>query len=363
MEDAETILFQRRSDNNESVSALLNIADGLMGQMLRIHVLCTLNHGMDQIDPAILRPGRLRSHRHIGPLSREERREARAAAPTALQGRPGARALHAGRDLPRQGLQAESPAPPGLSRRAQLDAAARQGWPRLPGLGSIFEQVAGLAVERLAQLLQGRKADRARLARLQDGEILHGDADIFGFHAPIAPPRVAPRGNEPGMTPLILIPGLLCDGRLWSQTSEALADLARCEVPDLAACDSIPAVAETILSHAPREFALAGFSLGGLIALEVWSRAPERVSRLALLSVNAGGVLPAVQHSLHEAMETVASHGLEFYLREIFPRYVAPANAGDEAVWKTFCAMGLDAGPEGRGAADQGVAGLPGLRA
>jgi hypothetical protein len=71
MEDAEKILFQRRSDNNESVSALLNIADGLMGQMLRVHVFCTLNHGMDQLDPAILRPGRLRSYRYVGFLSRE----------------------------------------------------------------------------------------------------------------------------------------------------------------------------------------------------------------------------------------------------------------------------------------------------
>jgi len=71
MEDAEKILFQRRSDNNESVSALLNIADGLMGQMLRLHVLATLNQGMDQLDPAILRPGRLRTYRNVGFLSRE----------------------------------------------------------------------------------------------------------------------------------------------------------------------------------------------------------------------------------------------------------------------------------------------------
>lgn len=71
MEDAEKILFQRRSDNNESVSALLNIADGLMGQMLRVHVLCTLNQGMDQLDPAILRPGRLRTHRHVSLMSRQ----------------------------------------------------------------------------------------------------------------------------------------------------------------------------------------------------------------------------------------------------------------------------------------------------
>ena len=65
-------MVQRRSDNNEAVSALLNIADGLIGQMLRVHVLCTLNQGMEYLDPAILRPGRLRSYRYIGFLSRDE---------------------------------------------------------------------------------------------------------------------------------------------------------------------------------------------------------------------------------------------------------------------------------------------------
>jgi len=72
MEDAEKILLQRRSENNEAVSALLNIADGLIGQMLRVHVLCTLNQGMEYLDPAMLRPGRLRSYRYIGLLSRHE---------------------------------------------------------------------------------------------------------------------------------------------------------------------------------------------------------------------------------------------------------------------------------------------------
>jgi hypothetical protein len=72
MEDAEKILLQRRSDNNEAVSALLNIADGLIGQMLRVHVICTLNQGMEYLDPAILRPGRLRSYRYVGLLSRDE---------------------------------------------------------------------------------------------------------------------------------------------------------------------------------------------------------------------------------------------------------------------------------------------------
>ncbi len=71
IEDAEKILLSRGSDNNDSVSALLNIADGLIGQMLKVHLLCTLNKGADNLDAAILRPGRLRSHRHVGLLTRE----------------------------------------------------------------------------------------------------------------------------------------------------------------------------------------------------------------------------------------------------------------------------------------------------
>jgi len=71
MEDAEKILLQRRTDNNEPSPRCSTSADGLMGQMLRVHVLCPLNQDMDQIDPAILRPGRLRGYRHVGLLTRE----------------------------------------------------------------------------------------------------------------------------------------------------------------------------------------------------------------------------------------------------------------------------------------------------
>jgi len=71
MEDAERVLLRRDADNQNSISALLNIADGLMGRMLRLHLVCSLNGKLDEIDPAILRPGRLRSFRRFGLLSKE----------------------------------------------------------------------------------------------------------------------------------------------------------------------------------------------------------------------------------------------------------------------------------------------------
>jgi hypothetical protein len=71
MEDAERVLLRRDVDNQNSISALLNIADGLMGRMLRLHLVCSLNGQLDEIDPAILRPGRLLSYRRFGLLSKE----------------------------------------------------------------------------------------------------------------------------------------------------------------------------------------------------------------------------------------------------------------------------------------------------
>jgi hypothetical protein len=71
MEDSERLLWRRDGDNREAVSSLLNIADGLMGRMLRLHIICSVNARMEDLDPAILRPGRLMNHRRFSALSRE----------------------------------------------------------------------------------------------------------------------------------------------------------------------------------------------------------------------------------------------------------------------------------------------------
>jgi hypothetical protein len=69
LEDAESLLMQRGADNQENLSNLLNISDGFLGEMLKLHVICTINCPMDKIDPAILRPGRLLAMREFVRLS------------------------------------------------------------------------------------------------------------------------------------------------------------------------------------------------------------------------------------------------------------------------------------------------------
>jgi len=70
IEDAERLLWPRRGDNREAVSSVLNIADGLVGRMLRLHILCSVNARLNELDPAIMRPGRLMNQRTFRRLPR-----------------------------------------------------------------------------------------------------------------------------------------------------------------------------------------------------------------------------------------------------------------------------------------------------
>src|SRR5258708_6660100 len=90
-------------------------------------------------------------------------------------------------------------------------------------------------------------------------------------------------------TPLLLIPGLLCSPRLYGPQLAALGDVAEIVVPDwrkapLSVFDAWDKTARWVLDQMPSsEFALAGLSLGGMIAVEIMQIAAERVTRLALL--------------------------------------------------------------------------------
>ncbi|EWY39609.1 alpha/beta hydrolase [Skermanella stibiiresistens SB22] len=88
-------------------------------------------------------------------------------------------------------------------------------------------------------------------------------------------------------SPLILLPGLLCDAALWEHQSRYLTEVADVSVADLTGHDGIEALADSVLASAPPRFALAGLSMGGYVALEILRRAPDRVIKLALLDTNA----------------------------------------------------------------------------
>lgn len=89
------------------------------------------------------------------------------------------------------------------------------------------------------------------------------------------------------MQTLIMIPGLGSDATVWRRTIAALSSHAACTVGDTLSDPTLPKMAERVLARAPLRFALAGVSMGGMVALEVMKVAPNRVTRLALVDTNA----------------------------------------------------------------------------
>lgn len=120
---------------------------------------------------------------------------------------------------------------------------------------------------------------------------------------------------------LVLLPGLLCDRAVWAPQIEALSPRADCHVVHYGALDKLSAMARHVLATAPAErFSLAGHSMGGRVAFEVWRLAPERVQRIALLDTSyhplaegeAGEAEKAGRHKLldiarREGMRTMAT--------------------------------------------------------
>jgi len=95
------------------------------------------------------------------------------------------------------------------------------------------------------------------------------------------------RGDDVAATNLVLVPGLVCDVEIWRHQIDHLGDLANIIVPPATDGDSMQEMAARALEDCPSEFALAGFSMGGYIALEMMRRASGRITKLALLDASA----------------------------------------------------------------------------
>jgi hypothetical protein len=75
IEDGDTCLVPRKSDNISTISALLNLSDGILGSIIDIKMIISTNAEIRDMDQAIMRPGRLCRNVHVGPLPYEQARK------------------------------------------------------------------------------------------------------------------------------------------------------------------------------------------------------------------------------------------------------------------------------------------------
>lgn len=86
--------------------------------------------------------------------------------------------------------------------------------------------------------------------------------------------------------PLVLVPGLMCDARVFSHQIEVLSRERPVMIAPPVSASRIETLAGGLLAKSPPRFALAGLGFGGMVAMDVLRQAPERVERLCLIATS-----------------------------------------------------------------------------
>ena len=145
---------------------------------------------------------------------------------------------------------------------------------------------------------------------------------------------------------LVMLPGMMCDARLFTPQREAFDNTHQIQIPDLYGADDIGSLVEQLLTALPEKFALAGLSMGGIIAMEICRQQPERVSRLALMDTNPFAEALDRQAIREEQIKKVSAGGLKDIIRdEMKPHYLAETSQRNQ-ILDLCMAMGLGLGPE-----------------
>ncbi len=150
--------------------------------------------------------------------------------------------------------------------------------------------------------------------------------------------------NDP-RPPLLLLPGTACDRRVFVPLIERLGDYPVL-IGEMGGVETMPDLAETILAAAPPYFFLAGFSLGGICALEMVARQPHRIGRLALIDTTARPDTPTNAAVRRKAVADARTNGMDGFILDTWPRLVASVNVDNAALRDTILAMARDCGPE-----------------
>ena len=138
----------------------------------------------------------------------------------------------------------------------------------------------------------------------------------------------------------------MCDARLFAPQIAAFSADRAVLVPPLTDANTIAGMAYSVLQCAPPQFALAGLSMGGIVAMEIMRHAPERVTHLALMATNPKAEDPAVSANREHQKVQVRQGHLHAVLRdEMKPNYLTDSAHKDD-ILDLCMTMAMDLGPE-----------------
>ena len=146
---------------------------------------------------------------------------------------------------------------------------------------------------------------------------------------------------------IILVPGLLCDLSLWAAQVPALSSIAACTITDEHMNhDTIGSIARAIVADAPPRFALAGLSMGGYIALEIYRQFSDKVDRLALIDTSSRGDT-IEQTDRRQGLMARCRHGrFKDVAESLYPFLVHPDRLDDAVLKRQVVEMAHRVGPD-----------------
>lgn len=119
--------------------------------------------------------------------------------------------------------------------------------------------------------------------------------------------------------PVVLVPGMGCSAVLWSRLKLGVEP----NTPVLREAD-LEAEVDRLLDLLPERFALAGLSLGAVVALALVRRAPERVSRLCLMSANPHAPTAAQLRAWAKQRRRLVSESARILQCDLLPELLSP---------------------------------------
>jgi len=145
---------------------------------------------------------------------------------------------------------------------------------------------------------------------------------------------------------LVMIPGMMCDERIFAPQIEGLSDSIRIIVADISGYSTVHELAAEVLKKSPPKFDLLGHSMGGIVAMEMYSQEPNRIEKLVLMDTNPKAELEEVKAMRDPQMKAAREGKLVDVMRdEMKPNYL-DASDNRESILHTCMEMAKSMGTE-----------------
>ena len=145
---------------------------------------------------------------------------------------------------------------------------------------------------------------------------------------------------------LDLIPGTLCDERMWTSLERALGDGYLYNHLPLHRSRTRADMRELIATHSAPQSHLVGFSLGAYLALEHAVTYPERIASLTLIANSARGLPPDEIATRQRVIAMLERNSYAGITRQRLRELLHPSHLDDEAITGLIKQMALDLGKE-----------------